>query len=138
MNPRGKMLQVKWFGLSQTSCVKSAKIDDVEDLITKQMELVHSTRLKKFAEKRLGLAHSISRPAKQNLEAHQETMTKHLGLHFNAKDRQFEVQHRWRGLGHERPSSELSSIFWKDMHEMLAIFLAIYLDQDFVALAKAM
>lgn len=67
-------LHVKWFGPHLILRGESAMIYEVEDLITKQVEMVHFARLKKFVEKELGLTESISREAKQNLETHYETI----------------------------------------------------------------
>lgn len=88
--------------------------------------------------KELSLMESISKSAKHNLEPHDETISKMLGICFNPKNRQFEVSCRWRDFAHEELTWEPLPVLRDDFPKTLVTFLDKYPDQDLVANPKAM
>jgi len=86
----GKKRRLKWTGPRRIIRVVSDFIFEVEDLITGSYALIHSNRLKFYADSQLNVTEELLDTVEHN-DPHLQTVTKLLDMRFNDHFERFEV-----------------------------------------------
>jgi len=132
----GKKLRLKWTGPRRIIRVVSDFIFEVEDLITGSYALIHSNRLKFYADSQLNVTEELLDTVEHN-DPHLQTVTKLLDMRFNDHFERFEVQAKWRGFDEEEPTWEPFANLKEDIPDMLEKFLKKFPDQAMVRRARS-
>ena len=131
----GRKLQVQWHGPQQIAKATSDNVFEVKDLLTGKTSLVHSNRLKFYADSQLSVTQELLDTVSHNAHQYNE-VEQMLDLQYNRAKREWEVQVKWIGFDHEEPTWELLQNMHEDVPELLDIFLNGIADQQKVARAR--
>ena len=131
----GNKLRVRWKGPRRVVRCESALVYEVEDLLNASHALIHVSRLKFYADSTLELSEILLDTIDHN-DPHYNTVTKMLGLRFNAETKQFDANCKWRGFTHEQPTWEPFVTIREDIPEMLEQFLQSFANQELAAAAR--
>jgi Chromo (CHRromatin Organisation MOdifier) domain len=124
-------LQVKWKGPRRFASVESDCVFVVENLLTKEIQAAHATRLRFFKDKELDVTAELAQAAKHN-DHELYVVSKILDARYNEQEMFHELLVAWRGFPVGDATWEPYSIMAVDVPEMVAKFMESHEDIDTV------
>ena len=130
----GHKLRVRWKGPRRISRVVSEYVYEVEDLVDQTHAVVHANRLKFYADSHLDVTEELLDTIDHN-EPHYNTVEKLMDLRFNEASEKFEVQVKWKGFDHEKPTWEPFENIQEDVPDLSTRFLDKFPNRTLVRMA---
>jgi hypothetical protein len=122
-------LQVTWRGPRRVASVESDYMFVPENLLTKELEAAHATRLRFCMNKELNVTAELAQTAEHN--DHQlYVVSKILDARYNEQEMFHELLFAWRGFPVGEATWEPYSVMAVDVPDMVAKFMESHEDMD--------
>jgi hypothetical protein len=109
-------LQIKWKVPRRVASVESDYVFVVENLLTKELNAAHATRLRFYKDKELNVSAELAQAAEHN-DHPLYVVSKKLDARYNEQEMFHELSVAWRGFPVERPPGNLTQLWlWMFRH----------------------